>query len=83
MEIADIFKIFQENKCNKYSLSAAELVNIARFVNPNMLLDKSSQDIFYELDIAELSKSLMPQDEFMTLKKQGWAIKNDKLILYQ
>ena len=83
MQIADIYNLLKENKCTHQSLSAAELVNISKFAQAKMRLDKNTQDIYYELDIHELSRSSIPQDELLVMKDQGWSIKDDKLILYQ
>lgn len=83
MQIADIYNLFKENKCSHQFLSAAELVNISKFAQAKMLFDKNTQDIYYELDIHELSSSSIPQDELLVMKDQGWSIKDDKLILYQ
>ena len=66
----------------KHNLSSSDFLNIGRFANVSLLMDKSTFDYYYEVDIDELLASEMPEEEYTVMKDQGWSIKDGKLILF-
>jgi hypothetical protein len=66
----------------KHNLSSSDFLNIGRFANVSLLMDKSTFDYYYEIDINELLGSKIPEEEYEVIKDQGWSIKGEKIILY-
>ena len=66
----------------KHNLSSSDFLNIATFANISLLMDKSTFDYYYEINADELLKSKMPEEEYKTMKDQGWSFKDGKLILF-
>ena len=66
----------------KHNLSSSDFLNIGRFANVSLLMDKSTFDYYYEIDINELLGSKIPEEEYEVIKDQGRSIKGEKIILY-
>lgn len=66
----------------KHNLSSSDFLNIGRFANVSLLMDKSTFDYYYEIDVDELLASKIPEEEYEVMKDQGWSIKGEKIILY-
>ena len=66
----------------KHNLNSSEFLNIGRFANVSLLMDKSTFDYYYEIDADELLGSKIPEEEYEAIKDQGWSIKGEKLILF-
>lgn len=66
----------------KHNLSSSDFLNIGRFANVSLLMDKLTFDHYYEIDANELLGSKMPEEEYEVMKDQGWSIKGEKIILY-
>lgn len=79
-ELKELFK--GNSTKEKHNLNSSEFLNIATFANVSLLIDKSTLDYYYEIDADELLKSKIPEEEYETMKNQGWSFKDEKIILY-
>ena len=70
------------NSKDKHHIDIASTVNIGRFAFVSLQMDSKTLDYYYEIDIDELINSEMPKDEYEELRKQGWSVKGNKLILF-
>lgn len=84
MTLNDLKEALKGNTLSYSRLQMSEMANIMRFANVELKMDESSLDYYYIIDVNELVKSEMPNDELEVLKRQGWSfsIDNSKLILY-
>ena len=84
MSLDELKGILGDNKVSYSSIGLTSLANISRFVNVRLQMDNKSLDYYYEMDVDELLKSHMPNDELEVLKEQGWSFSDDNkmLILY-
>lgn len=84
MSLEELKSALGDNTLSTSSVSASALVNIMKFVDVELLMDKHTFDYYYEIKVDELLKSKFPKEELETLKSQGWSFSQDnkKLILY-
>ena len=84
MSLDELKDILGDNKVSYSSIKLTSLANISRFVNVRLQMDNKSLDYYYEMNVDDLLKSDMPNDELEVMKEQGWSFSNDNkfLILY-
>lgn len=84
MTLKEIEGAIGGNTLSYSKITSSDLVNIMKFVNVRLLIDKSCLDYYYEIDVDELKSSSMPNDELGTLKELGWSFNSDKskLLVY-
>jgi hypothetical protein len=84
MSLDELKDILGDNKVSYSSIKLTSLANISRFVNVRLQMDNKSLDYYYEMNVDELLKSDIPNDELEVMKEQGWSFSNDNkfLILY-
>jgi len=84
MSLDELKSALDGNTLSTSSVSASALVNIMKFVDVELLMDRHTFDYYYEMKVDELLKSEFPKEELETLKKQGWSFSDDNknLILY-
>ena len=79
----ELIELLKDNKEDiKNHISAAALANITKFASVFLRMDCDTLDYYYEIDIDELVGSEMPDEEFEVMKKQGWSVKEGKIIIY-
>lgn len=66
----------------KHNITSSEFLNIGVFANVSLQMDKNTFDYYYEIDADELLGSKMPEEEYETMRDQGWSLKNNKLIIF-
>ena len=84
MSIGELREALSGNTLSYTTVNVASMVNIIKFVNVELQMDKHTFDYYYEIDVDKLVKSDMPKEELETLREQGWSFSNDgkSLILY-
>lgn len=84
MSIGELREALSENTLSYTTVNVASMVNIIKFVNVELQMDKHTFDYYYEIDVDKLVKSDMPKEELETLREQGWSFSDDgkSLILY-
>lgn len=84
MSIGELREVLSGNTLSYTTVNVASMVNIIKFVNVELQMDKHTFDYYYEIDVNKLVKSDMPKEELETLREQGWSFSNDgkSLILY-
>lgn len=76
-------EIFKNNTLNeKGKITSSAIVNIGTFAKVNIKMDRKTFDYYYEVNINDLVKSNMPNEEYEVMKNQGWSIDGDNLVLY-
>ena len=79
----ELIELLKDNKEDiKNHISAAALANITKFASVSLQMDGDTLDYYYEVDIDELVKSEIPEEEFNVMKEQGWSVKEGKIIIY-
>jgi len=84
MSLEELKNALNGNTLSYGSVSTSALMNIMKFVNVELLMDRKTLDYYYKIVVDDLLKSEMPIGELETLKKQGWSFDNDdkSLILF-
>ena len=84
MSIGELREALSGNTLSYTTVNVASMVNIIKFVNVELQMDKHTFDYYYEIDVDKLVKSDMPKEELETLREHGWSFSNDgkSLILY-
>ena len=84
MTLDELKEALESNTLSYSRVDTSALVNIMKFVDVKLEMDRHTLDYYYKMSVAELVKSEMPTDELETLKKQGWSFSDDKksLIVY-
>ena len=84
MSIGELREALSGNTLSYTTVNVASMVNIIKFVNVELQMDKHTFDYYYEIDVNKLVKSDMPKEELETLREQGWSFSDDgkSLILY-
>ena len=84
MTLNDLKDKLGDNEISYSAIKYCTLINIMKFVNISLEMDRQTFDYYYKIDVDELLNSEITDDEFEILDDQGWAFSDDdkSLILY-
>lgn len=79
----EIIELLKDNSSDeKHSISISEFVKISLCVKPALEIDRNTLDYYYKINIEDLINSNLPNEEYQSLKEQGWYVDNDSILLY-
>lgn len=84
MERRDLEEALKDNKLTFSKVKFTEISNIMKYVKAELMMDRTSLDYYYEIDVEDLLSSNMPKNDLSDLKNEGWSFSSDKkkIILY-
>lgn len=84
MSSKEIKEMFTRNEPLANVVHMTSLGNIMPFAKVDLKMDRLTMNYYYEIDVEEISKSEMPNEEYEQMEKDGWTYDNssNKLILY-
>lgn len=85
MTQGQILDFFKEMPISKRTLHATEIINISKFITPQLKIDKDTYELYLLINVDKLSETNIPIEEMYVLKEQGWALDKQScnLILFQ
>lgn len=83
MNRKELKRLLADNSTDKNGdLSATELYELSDYATVVIRMDDDTQDYYYELDVKTLLSSDMTDEGYETIRRQGWSLVNDKLVLF-
>lgn len=84
MVLEDLKNALKGNELTATQIPATAVGNIMRYVDVKVMMDRTTMEYYYVIDVAELLESDMPKEDLDDLKEEGWSFSEDgkEIILY-
>jgi hypothetical protein len=84
MSSKEIKEMFTRDEPLSNVVHMTSLGNIMPFAKVDLKMDRLTMNYYYEIDVEEITKSEIPNEEYEQMAKDGWTYDNssNKLILY-
>ena len=84
MVLEDLKNALKDNELTTTQVHFTAVNNITKYVTLSLMMDRTTMEYYYEIDVDELLNSDMPNDDSEDLKEEGWSFSEDgkKIILY-
>lgn len=84
MVLEDLKNALKDNSLTATQISATAVGNIMRYVDVQIMMDRTTMEYYYVIDVDELLESEMPKEDLDDLKEEGWSFSEDgkEIILY-
>lgn len=84
MVLEDLKNALKDNELTTTQIPATAVGNIMRYADVQIMMDRTTMEYYYVIDVDELLESDMPKENLDDLKEEGWSFSEDgkRIILY-